>query len=486
MVADYQSFLLEKEVIVPPSGFDIDREALNANLFQFQRDLVQWALRKGRAALFCDTGLGKTIQQLVWAEEVARHTSKPVLIFAPLAVARQTVREAVKFGIAYPVQYVRSQSVVVLDQPGIYITNYEMLEHFRPADFAGVVLDESSILKSQASKTRAALIAACKQTPYRLCCTATPAPNDLEELCNHAEFLGIISKQEMHAKFFINAVETIKKPGGQKIRTNKQAWRLKGHASGTPDKPGPFWEWLASWSMSITKPSDLGYPDDGYTLPALTVEPVIVESDYRPVDRLFFTEISGIQEAARIRHDTLEIRAQKTAELVATAPDKQWLIWVDYNEEDERLAKLIPDAVVVRGSESPEAKADKLSQFAQGSIRVLITKTEIAGFGMNFQGCCRMIFCGINYSWESFYQAIRRIFRFGQLNECLVYLVMADVMQDIYQVLMRKEKEARQLSQNLVKFVGKLSQAELGQVRTQSHYSPSKDMFIPDWLLPAA
>lgn len=454
---DYSEFLESKKLLVPSVGLTdvIATDLSHYNLFGFQQALVLWAIKKGRAAIFADTGLGKTRMQLAWASEIHRRTMLNVLILAPLAVAQQTVAEGQRIGVT--VHYVRNQSQV---QPGINICNYEMLDHLSPDQFGGIVLDESSILKSQDSKTRQALIEAFRSTPYRLACTATPAPNDIAEIANHAEFLGIIGRRELYSTFFINACETIRHPNGSKTRTAKASWRLKNWA-----KAGPFWEWLSSWAMSVRKPSDLGpqYSDEGYCLPALNILPEFLKSDYVPKGQLFFTHLNGIQERTEVRNATLETRAARTVEIVRSRPEEQFIIWVDLNREDEYLAKLLPEAASIRGNQSAEEKTETLLRFIRGEVRVLITKTKIAGFGLNLQNCHNMIFCGLSDSWEAYYQAIRRCYRFGQPLPVNVWLVLADVQEPVYQNVMRKDQEARQLSAELIRYVADYEQAELGR-----------------------
>lgn len=444
----YQDFLDRKQLVVPPAGIDVPAENLHPALFPFQRDLTRWALRKGRSALFADTGLGKTIMQLSWAQ----HAAERVLILAPLAVARQTVREGERFGI--PVTYARSQNQA--PATGIAITNYEMLDHFNAAEFGAVVLDESSILKSFTGKTRTALIETFTATPMRLCCTATPAPNDIAELANHAEFLGVMSRTEMLARFFVFK----QLPHGQGTR-----WRLKGHAR------EPFYRWLASWSMAVKRPSDIGYDDADYDLPPLTIKPVIVATDYTPPGQLFATKLHGIQDRAIVRRDTLQDRVVAVANLVMDEPFEPWLIWCGLNDEGRELQKLIPGAVLVEGADSPDSKADALTAFAENGVRVLITKPSIAGFGMNFQHCAHMAFCGLSDSYEQYYQAVRRCWRFGQEREVKAYVVLSEPEEAIYQNVLRKEDEAQTLSNNLVQNVAEFEQVELAaQGKTEQEY----------------
>ena len=448
---EYTAFLANKAIVAPATGRDVPPDAIHPALFGFQRDLTRWALRKGRAAIFADTGLGKTRMQLEWA----RLTGERVLILAPLAVARQTVAEAAALGIG--LAYARRQA----DAGNLTITNYEMAGAFDPAAFGAVVLDESSILKAHDGKTRSALIAAFRATPWRLCCTATPAPNDVAELANHAEFLGVMSRAEMLAAFFVH---------------DEAGWRLKGHAR------EPFWRWLASWGMSVRKPSDLGHPDDGYLLPPLSIDPVIVPVDYAPADRLFFTGLKGVGDRAAVRKATAAERVRRAVDLVAAEPDEQWLIWCGLNDEARALAAAIPGAVNVEGRDAPEAKADALAAFADGSVRVLVTKPSVAGFGMNFQGCARMAFVGLGDSYEQYYQAIRRCWRFGQTRPVTAYVVLTDPEEAIYHNVLRKEREAAAMADELVRHVAAYERAEIAGASGRSEYTPAVPMALPGWL----
>jgi DNA modification methylase len=425
----YSSFLATKRAIAPTVGVEVADSEISRALFPFQRDLTRWALRKGRAALFADTGLGKTRMQIEWA----RLSGERTLILAPLSVARQTVREAEMLGIE--VTYARRQE----DASRITITNYEMVEHFDPSAFGAVVLDESSILKSLDGKTRQRLTDLFTRTPYRLCCTATPAPNDIAEIANHAEFLGVMSRAEMLAMFFVH---------------DDEGWRLKGHAEQS------FYRWLASWGMSVRKPSDLGYSDEGYNLPLLSIEPLFIESDYRPEGMLFSVGLKGIGERSAVRKETLSARVE-TAAAIANASDEQWILWCGLNDEADAVTALIPDAVNVQGSDAPESKIAALEAFQSGEIRVLVTKPRIAGFGMNFQNCRNMAFVGLNDSWESYYQAIRRCWRFGQTWPVNVHIVLSDVEQDIYHNVMRKEAEAATMAESLIEHVREYEREEI-------------------------
>ncbi|HEY7117514.1 MAG TPA: DEAD/DEAH box helicase [Tepidisphaeraceae bacterium] len=452
----YDAFRATKGRSVDAVGIEVAPDAIHPSLHGFQRDLVRWALRKGRAAIFSTTGTGKTRMQLEWA----RLSGERVLIVAPLAVAQQTVREAGALGIE--LTYARSQA----DAADLTITNYEMVHHFDAAQFGAVVLDESSILKAMDGKLRTALIRQFAATPYRLCCTATPAPNDLDELGNHAEFLGILTLAEMRATFFVNDQGTKERIG----------WRLKGHAR------EPFYRWLASWGMTLTRPSDLGYPNDGYDLPPLTIVPMILATDYRPPGQLFATSLHGITDRAAVRKQTIAERVTATAALVAQEPDEPWLLWPGLNEEADRLTAAIPGAVNVQGSMTPEAKADALLAFADGHIPVLVTKPSIAAFGLNLQHCARMAFVGLSDSYEQYFQAIRRCWRYGQTREVKCFIVLTEPEEVIYENVLRKEREAATTARELVKHVAEYEKAQLGQARHRVTYDPSVPMTLPNWL----
>ena len=435
MTAAYASFLESKRITVGSHGPTVDPGDVNPVLFPFQRDLVRWAVRKGRAALFADTGLGKTFMQVEWARLIG---AERTLIVAPLSVARQTVREASKLGV--DVTYTRGDLL-----PGLSITNYEMVEHFDPAQYGAVVLDESSILKSLDGKTRRRLTEMFSDTPYRLCCTATPAPNDISEIGNHSEFLGVMAHHEMLSAFFVH---------GSMGQGEKDGWRLKGHAEDA------FFRWLASWGMAVRRPSDLGYADDGFALPPLTIRPEFVEHGYVPEGQLFFAGLKGVTDRAAVRRQTTEARCLRAAEIV-NASDEQWIVWHGLNTEGEALLRAIPGAVMVEGSQSPEHKAATLEAFQDGAFRVLITKPAIAGFGMNFQNAHRMAFVGLSDSWESYYQSIRRCWRFGQEREVEAVIVLSDAEAAIYENVMDKEREAQRMHERLIEHVASFEREEL-------------------------
>lgn len=453
----YEDFIASKASAVT---FDsAPNVGIASHLFSFQRDLVTWALKRGRAAIFADTGLGKSAMQIEWARNVA--SAGRVLILAPLAVADQTVREAARFGV--DVRYLRSDD----GETRIAITNYEMIEHFDPSRFVGVVLDESSILKSFTGATRNLIIETFAHTPYRLACTATPAPNDFTELGNHSEFLGVLSRLEMLAEYFTH-------DGG-----NTQDWRLKGHAVLA------FWTWVASWGAVVRKPSALGYPDDGYNLPPLRFHEHVIKvshADAWDAGALFVADARTLNDQRAIRRSTMERRVEIVAEL-ANADDRPWLVWCELNDEGDALKDAIAGAVQVRGADEPEVKRDRLLGFADGRYRVLVTKPSIAGFGMNWQHCQSMAFVGPSNSYEQTYQAIRRCWRFGQKHAVDVHIATAENERAILQNLRRKEADADRLAEETQSYVGPAMRAAVGAVeRRWNPYNPTIKMEIPSWL----
>ena len=433
----YNEFLDSKRIVVPPSGITINYREINKKLFQFQKDIVRWSLQKGKAAIFAGCGLGKTPMQLEWARHIHKNTGGNIIILAPLAVSQQTVREGQKFGIV--VNPCRQQSDV---KPGINITNYEMLHKFKPESFAGVVLDESSILKSYDGKFRTTIIKSFRETPFKLACTATPAPNDYMELGNHAEFLGVMTRTEMLSMFFVH-------DGGD---TSK--WRLKGHAK---DK---FWEWVASWAVMLEKPSDLGYEDDGFVLPPLNIHQVTVKVDTPPEGSLFVVEARTLDEQRKAKKSSIADRVKACAE-IANSLDEPCIIWCYLNDESKMLAKAIKGAIEVRGSHSPEYKEKALLDFSEGRIQKLISKPSIAGWGMNWQHCSKQIFCGIDHSFESWYQAIRRSWRFGQVNHVDVYVVVSEAEGAIVENIKRKEKEFKEMLEGMVAATQEITRANI-------------------------
>lgn len=437
---DYESFIASKAVKDCPTGIDGDVK-MSDMLFPYQHDIVMWALRRGRAAIFADCGMGKTAMQLEWA----RHVPGRVLIAAPLAVAAQTVREGIKFGIEC--QYAKDGGGAT---GKITVTNYDRLHLFDPCEFTGIVLDESSILKSFTGKVRNQIIEGYGQTPFRLACTATPAPNDHMELGNHAEFIGAMSRTEMLSMFFVH-------DGGD---TSK--WRLKGHAEET------FWQWLCSWAVMIRKPSDLGYSDAGFDHPQKTIHHHMVEAKNESIDTLFAMEARTMQERLSARRNSVDDRAAKVAEL-ANADNDQWIIWCNLNDEAETACALIRGANEVSGSMTNDQKEAIISGFQDGTVRVLVTKPKIAGFGMNWQHCHKMAFLGLNDSWESYYQAVRRCWRFGQQNTVDVHIVTADIEGAVISNIERKDDDAQKMAEFMVKHMSRMN---MENIKAQS--SPLK------------
>ena len=424
----YEDFLDSKRITVEPHGFEAD--GISELLYPFQRDIVRWACAKGKSCIFADCGMGKTPMQLEWARLVCEHDGRDdsaVLVVAPLAVSSQTMREGLKFGVR--VNKCRSAEDV---RPGVNVTNYEMLHKFDLDRFVGVVLDESSILKSYTGKIRNQIIDGFSKTRFKLACTATPSPNDWMELGNHAEFVGAMTRTEMLAMFFIH-------DGG-----NTSKWRLKGHAS------SKFWDWVSDWAVVITKPSDLGYEDGGFALPALDVRTIVIETDSDDEDRLFAVDALTLTEQRKARRSTMEVKADYIAQIVNQS-DEPWVVWCDLNAESEYLAASIPDAVEVRGSDSDEWKEDAMIGFADGRYRVIVTKPSIAGFGMNWQHCSSVAFCGLSHSYEQFYQAIRRCWRFGQTNDVEVSVVVSDRESAIVRNVLAKSDSSDEMQKEMVR-----------------------------------
>lgn len=416
----YAEFLARKHPAARPDGPEIPATAIHPMLHDWQAKLVTWAVRTGRAAIWADTGLGKTVMQLEWA----RLSGSTALIVAPLAVCQQTIREAAKLGIT--VQYTRAGGPLT---PGMWVTNYEQVAKFDPAALDAVVLDESSILKNSAGKTRRLLIEHFAGVPRRLSCTATPAPNDPEELTNQAEFLGHSTRVNMLATYFVH---------------DDQGWRLKGHAR------RPMFRWLASWAVALRSPSDLGYPDDGYRLPGLEIVPEILPVYMEAEGQLFPTDLGGVGGRAKVRRETLTARCLRAAELAADEPGEPWLMWCGLNDEADFLADILPGAVNVRGSMTAEAKAEALLAFADGQIPVLVTKPSLAAFGLNWQHCARMAFVGLSDSYEAYYQAIRRCYRYGQTRVVRAHIVLSELESQIAVNVARKEQEAAAVTGELV------------------------------------
>jgi DNA modification methylase len=453
----YSEFIKTKSIRNTMHGKDVELSNVNSLLFPFQKDIVRWAVKKGRAALFLDTGLGKTHCQTEWARLIAKRS----LIVAPLSVARQTVRLAKKITNT-EIHYTRTGTDLI---DGINITNYEMIDKFNPSDFEAIVLDESSILKSLDGKTKRLVIEMFSETPYRLCCTATPAPNDESEIGNHSEFLGIMKNNEMLATFFIHAnkvnereydcgngnIEIIKTKQSGK---NGQEWRVRNYARES------YYHWLSTWSMSIKSPSNLGYSDSGYVLPKLNIVPSFIDIDYQPEGELFFTKLKGIADRAQVRKATFKDRIDTVLNLV-NGNTEQWILWCGLDVESKGLKSAIAGSVEICGSDSLEYKTEMIEAFQDKKYRVMITKPKIAGFGMNFQNAHNMVFVGMNDSWETFYQCIRREWRFGQEKPVNVYIVLTSLERGIYDNVMQKEKMADRMTSELISRVKKYEEREI-------------------------
>lgn len=424
---EYIKFLETKIQRVNAAGFDVEESLLNKNLFDFQRYIVVKALKMGRYAVFADCGLGKTLMQIEWANHVSRHTGKPVLILCPLAVSGQTINEGKKFGIE--VQRFSDS----IESNGIYITNYDQLDNVDASIFAGIVLDESGIIKNHEGATKNLVIEKFQNTPYKLACTATPSPNDFMELGNHSEFLNVMPRNEMLAMYFVH-------DGGE---TSK--WRLKGHSE------QHFWRWVASWAIMLTKPSDIGFSAEGYALPGLNyVERQIITPKRNNGELFNDVAVSATDFNGELRLTKVE-RMSEVVEIVNNSDDT-FIVWIKHNDEGDYLKRLIPDAVEVKGSDDVKYKEDTLLGFANGKHRVLITKAKIAQYGMNFQNCHNQVFASLDFSFESLYQSIRRSYRFGQKNEVNIYIVTTDTMQNVISVIQSKQKQFENMQQQLSKY----------------------------------
>ncbi len=445
-VSDYSDFISAKASADIATGFD--PQDMGAHLFDFQASIVEWACKRGRAAIFADTGLGKTAMQAEWARQVAAHTGGRVLILAPLCVAQQTVEESARFGTK--IKYCRDE--IQTDGDELIITNYEMVDHFDVADYAGVVLDESSILKSHDSKTRAKIIEMFRDTPYKLSCTATPSPNDHMELGNQAEFLGVMTATEMLAMFFVH-------DGG-----DTSQWRLKGHGKTR------FWEWMAKWSICIRNPADLGFNGDAYILPGLNLQQHIIESPEPLPGQLFSGLAQTLTERRDAKRQSMSERVKLTADMV-NSHNRPTIVWCHLNDESKALAEAIPDAVEVTGSMTADQKEKAIMAFTHGEKRVIVSKASICGFGMNWQHCHDMVFAGLDDSFESYYQAVRRCYRFGQKEIVNVHLVSAESEGAVKSNLERKQAQANDMAESMVSHMRELTKQTIkGATMEKSEY----------------
>jgi hypothetical protein len=461
---DYHDLIARKAVSFEPRGLT-KIPKLNTQMFDHQRHSTEFALRAGSAALFLDTGLGKSLCALEWGRVIVRHTNKPVLMLAPLAVGPQHQREAEKFGI--DAKYIRDPHEIT--GAGIWITNYERLDKFDAGMFAGVILDESSIIKSFNGRTSRALIQSFSSTPYRLACTATPAPNDHMELGQHSEFLGVMRGMEMLSRWFVNDTATA-----------SQDWRIKGHAVDA------FWDWVASWSRCIAKPSDVGFSDAGFDLPEMQMFQHIVEAD-RSIDtgeekdgqaRIFRLPETSATSIHREKRLTIDARADMIAGVVSNETSEPWIIWCDTDAEADALTDRIPDAVEVRGSMASDVKEERLIAFSTGKSRVIVTKPSIAGFGLNWQHCARQAFVGLSFSYESFYQAVRRSHRFGQTRPVHVHVAMADTEKAIWDVVSRKAEDHDTMKTAMRASMARATNKQVAK----APYNPTRNVEVPTWM----
>jgi hypothetical protein len=457
LMSDYADFLQRKLHEGADHGFD--PVFMPDMLFPFQQSLVEWAVRKGRAAIFADCGLGKTPMQLAWAENVVRHTNGRVLIITPLAVSAQTVRESRKFGI----ETHRSHDGTA--HAGISITNYEQLHKFDPAEFSGAVCDESSILKSFDGRRRQEITDFMRKLPYRLLCTATAAPNDYTELGTSSEALGYLGHMDMLNRFFKNDQNN---SSTKRLRGEVPKWRFKGHAE------RPFWRWVCSWARAIRRPSDLGFADDGFVLPPLVERQHTVEANTLPDGMLFALPAIGLKEQREERRRTIDERCEKVAELAGNKADGQSLVWCHLNDEGDRLEELIPDAVQISGDDRDEVKEERFLAFADGEARVLVTKPKIGAWGLNFQNCAHVTFFP-SHSFEQYYQGVRRCWRFGQTRSVLVDVVATEGERDVLKNLQRKALAADAMFSNLVDEMA-------NELSIRAGLSFTEQQRVPSWL----
>lgn len=451
---DYNTFLERKRFELQDAGKRVELHELHPRAFMHQKMITQWALRKGRAAIFCDTGLGKSLIEL----DFARHAADRSLIFAPLAVAKQMVREAQKFGIE--ATYARCEEEA--PRHGITLANYEMMEHFDNRKWGAVGFDESSRIKSFSSKTRNACIDFAAPISCRLPATATPAPNDYMELGNHAELLGVMTRTEMLSMFFVH-------DGG-----DTSEWRLKGHAE------EEFFKWLGTWAVTIRKPSDFGYDDGAYNLPPLRVHHHMIETAQESHDSLFRGEALTLTDQRKSKRDSLQMRVETLAALVNSTREP-WILWCELNDEGDALEKAVDGAVQVSGSDTIDEKERRMLAFADGSIRVLVSKSSICGFGMNWQHCANVGHVGITHSWEQWKQANARCWRFGQTKPVNVHMVYADTEAAIMRNLERKGQDADRMANAMIRQMQ--SGHELVSTRRDTVlYQPRLAMTLPHFL----
>jgi superfamily II DNA or RNA helicase len=471
-LAQYHNLIASKRAAFEPRGFhDVDEGKLPSWMFDHQRHGTAFALRTGCSALFYDTGLGKTGMALAWGDEIVRRTNKPVLMLAPLAVASQHVAEAERFSIDARL----SRFGFAPDSPRIAVTNYDRLEKFDPLDYAGIILDESSILKSFSGATTRKLIDAFARTPYRLCCSATPAPNDHTELGQHSEFLGVLDRSQMLVRWFLHD------------SADTGTWRMKGHAV------TDFWNWVASWARAVSKPSDLGFSDAGFDMPELVIERHIIAAN-RSIDagvekrgkyagqgmlfRIPDTSATSIHAEKRL---TSADRAAEVVRLIEAEPNEPWIIWVDTDYDADAVKALLPGICEVSGKMKIDQKEERLAAFSRGDVKRLLTKSSIAGYGLNWQHCARMAFCGLSFSYESFYQAVRRCWRFRQSRPVHVHIVCADTESAILDVVSRKAGDHEHMKSEMAAAMRRAAM----KATALSTYHPNQEARLPAWMFNA-
>lgn len=455
---EYSDFLKGKAAKAQKTGMDKVPE-LSSHLYPHQSDTVSYLLKCGRGAAFLDTGLGKTAVELEWSKRVLEHTNKPVLFFAPMAVGHQHQKEGERFGVE--VKIAKDQSDI--KGAGIYITNYERLAKFDRHEFGSIVLDESSVIKSFGGKVSSGLMDFASDMRWRLAASATPAPNDHMELGQHSSFCGAMPSNEMLARFFIADQSQMGK------------YRLKKSAV------SPFWSWVASWSRCVGKPSDLGYSDDGYNLPKLHEHIHYVKTDItqgKNDDELFRqsdTSATGIHKEKRL---TAKDRAEKIAEVVKSEPNECWMIWVETDYDAEAILSCLPEAVEVSGKMKPEVKEERLTAFTDGKIKILVSKPSIAGYGLNWQHCARTAFVGLSFSYEMYYQAIRRFYRFGQKREVHAHIAMAETELAIWQTIKRKREDHEIMKRSMFDAMRR----EVLKKGIKNNYQPTQKAILPKFL----
>ena len=459
-MTEYEEMVARKLAAVPPSGITGEFR-LPPGMFGHQAALTSWALRRGRSAIFADTGLGKMLMELAWADAVRKHSGQPVLGLCPLAVAAQIAAEGLRFGIEVTV----CRETADVNPGGINVTNYDRAHKFEPDQFGGVFLDESSIIKHHDTRTFAALSAGFRETPFKLCATATPAPNDWTELGTHAEFLGICTRQEMLAEFFTH-------DGGE-----TSVWRLKGHARHI------FWQWVCSWGALIRRPSDLGFDDSAYILPPLHLHEHTVEVDAPLNGMLFAMEAQTLSERRDARRQSMPDRVAECAATVNADSSQPWVVWCDLNAEGDALTKAIDGAVQIAGADSVDTKEQRLRDFSEGRIRVLVSKPSICGWGLNWQHAARMAFVGVTDSFEAYYQAVRRCWRFGQKRDVHIHIFASNMEGAVVSNLRRKERDAIAMAESLsAETRDAVMQSVTGSTRATNLYNAAHRVKVPAFL----